>query len=39
MLKPFNRRKPVLGGGPGNDDFLNSEVHLSEVFILQDNEA
>ena len=38
MLKPFNRKKPVAGG-TGNDDYLNSEVHLSEVLLFQDSES
>jgi hypothetical protein len=37
MLKPFNRRKPAPGG-PMNDDYLHSEVHLSEILLAQDNE-
>ena len=32
MLKPLSRRK--LGpGGAGNEDYLHSEVHLSEVLM------
>ena len=38
MLKPFNRRKPVPGG-PINDDYLHSEVHLSEILLAQDTET
>lgn len=37
MLKPFNRRKPVPGG-PVNDEYMHSEVHLSEVMLSQDTE-
>ena len=33
MMKPFNRKKPQVGGGPGNEDYLNSEVHLSEILL------
>jgi hypothetical protein len=32
MLKPFNRRKP-------NEDYLYSEVHLSEIMLAQENET
>jgi hypothetical protein len=38
MLKPFSRKKP-LPGGQGNDDYINSEVHLTEILIAQDNET
>lgn len=31
MLKPFNRRRP-------NEDYLQSEVHLSEVMMQQESE-
>lgn len=38
MLKPFNRRKPQYLGGPGHEDYLHAEVHLSEVLLAQDSE-
>ncbi len=32
MLKPFNRRRL-------NEDYLQAEVHLSEVLLSQDTEV